>query len=402
MVGGAAKGSHKSPAGSTNKATPGHQRTEFPGHSRGGDGGHAEADDKVINTQRTALDKLNDDQIDSMRAGFEVKDDVLKCPLYFGKSKYPALKATQRAIMDQLSTAWPKGVEPTLLKKHGNQLFKVIPPASAASRRDVPTLQEVGQGQYVPKQFETHDKHHRIMCVPCMTFSHDKADWGSTDRPDTRKVENSKKFSAFYLFAKKSVSNFANGHCRSDEHLRCMSKFCNVTNADKEAKLAIVALSKGLAAKRGYKQDWLKVLTPRPGDPPLHYKVYCSVCSKDIGETAMTATQWKGDLEVHLEDPAHTNFVQSTLRFVMEGKEQEAEAEAEAEDEKEEPSEVQEDENMLVDDDVDVPTKRKRSGDSNEAKDAKKGKGKQNQLTAHGFFTMGKAAQGGGEQSSNT
>jgi hypothetical protein len=93
--------------------------------------------------------------------------------------------------MEQLSMRWPDGVEPVLLKKYGLQLFKAIPATAKASRHEFPTIDAVAQGPHAPKQFGTHDEHHRTMCLPCMSFANDKAAWGSIDRPDTRKERRS-------------------------------------------------------------------------------------------------------------------------------------------------------------------------------------------------------------------
>jgi hypothetical protein len=170
-----------------------------------------------------------------MRDGFDVNTSTHFRNLYGKAAKDPAF----RRVLDTLGTGF-KGADPPQLTENGGCLFKLVPAGHIPSG-EVPTLDEIAQGDYQPEKFETHDGDARIMCIPCMLYAKDRRNWGTMELPDTRKPLNSV-FTGLYKYASQSnLSNFKVGHLCAKEHLNCVVEYLDTTNADNAVYAALCA-----------------------------------------------------------------------------------------------------------------------------------------------------------------
>ena len=313
MAGGPRSGNSSPAVAATAKAkatTPQpKQRKVWPSRSRGScpvDDGDVSPPEGDVPKVKLNLDNYTKECIESMRSGFDYEAAALKSrpcmaqldwtkPCNFARARY----------MEQLSKKWPKDVEPTVLKDHNFELFKIVPAKTTTTK--VPTLDDTPSGEYSSSEFETHNAKPRIMCLPCMTFAPARHLWGTIARPDTRPSRKQSAFSALHqITSTKSGGNFKTGHCRTAMHMQCMASFCDISDAKSEAEKKIKAGGDTQCEKLGVQADW-SIDAPHDGDEPMHFRLHCNICHQSLATKALPACDWEAVIKAHLLRPKNVH-----------------------------------------------------------------------------------------------
>jgi hypothetical protein len=296
-------------------------RRDFPSGSRGGagaGGAGAQRRPRLSDEDLAKLEALMEiralayeaDIVDHCTRGYTIdgNDSIpqfAKSERRLGTKKKPLKSenmSVRRSIV-HLGTPWGDNV-PEPYAKNESRILRVVP-GRRGGGAPPPELAELPQGQYMPTQCEGHDRLPRFMCLPCMTFS-TNGDYGTIEHPDTRRQVNA--FSPFATVASQKEltnqwSNFTKGHNWSQEHLRCLERYLDVSkemSADRRDLVhGLIAAGTKLAKANGTVGKWLAAVTQKPGDTSGHCRLYCTVCAKDVSEEALDVDAMSAVIAAH-------------------------------------------------------------------------------------------------------
>ena len=297
-------------------------RRDYPSASRGGAGaGGAPAQERpMLSTPDLAkLESLMESRLRAYEAdivnhcseGYSIDGNANSIP-HFAKSERrlgPKKKPLQienmfvRHSIEKLGTPWGDNV-PEHYRKNESRIYRVVP-GRRGGGAPPPELADLPQGQYVPTRFEGHDHLPRFMCLPCMTFGKN-GDYGTIESPDTRRQANA--FSPYATVASQKAltqtwGNFSKGHNWSQEHLRCLAQYLDVStevSADRRNMvLGLIDEGTKCAKANGTAQKWLLAATQKPGDKSGHCRLYCTVCAKDVSEEALDVEAMTAVIAAH-------------------------------------------------------------------------------------------------------